>query len=289
LSADTSSTADRARAEAQQTNHEIKRAADNPWVERLMRLGYVARGLIYGAVGVLALGVAIGAGGQTTDPKGSVALLGRLPGGGPLMAAAAVGLLGYALWCFVCAVYDPLQRGSGPRGPAKRSAYVFAGIAYLALLAFTTQLLLGGQPGGGSGPQAIVGKAFELPGGPVLVGLAGVAAIAGGIGHFVAAWKARFQRDLRRQEMNALEREGALWLGRAGYSARGVIYVLLGWFVVQAALTHDASHAQSFGGAFQALARQPFGHVLLGLVAAGFVALGLHSLASAVWIRMTVR
>jgi hypothetical protein len=279
----------RAREKGSEANQKTKRVADSPWVEGLMRLGYVARAVIYGSIGVLALGVAAGIGGQATDPKGSVTLLSRIPGGGVLLAIVSIGLLGYALWCFVCAVYDPLQRGSNSGGLTQRAGFAFAGIANLALLSFTAQLLTGRQQGAGSGPDAIVGRLFELPAGPFLVGLGGVVAIAAGAGQLVSAYRATFETGLLAERMNEAERRTALWLGRAGYAARGVIYVMLGWFAVQAAVTHDARHAQSFGGAFGALAQQPFGHVLLAVVAAGFVALGLHSLASAIWIRMTVR
>jgi hypothetical protein len=277
------------RGKGRQVEEEGKRVADNPWVERLMRLGYLVRGVIYADVGVLALGVAAGVGGQTTDPKGGLTVLSGVAGGGLLLTFVAVGLAGYALWCFVCAVYDPLQRGSNPGGLAQRAGFAVAGFGYLALLVFTTQLLLG-KSGGTSTPEPLVARVIGLPGGPVLVGLAGVVALGFGIGQLAGAWRARFMDDLRgKGGLNEAERQVALWLGRAGYVARGVVYALIGWFVLQAAITHDARHAKSFDGAFQALVHQPFGRVLMGLVAAGFIALGLHSFASAAWIRMTVR
>jgi len=281
-------TAARAREKGRQAEEEGRRVAENPGLQRLMRLGYVVRGVIYGGIGVLAVGVAAGVGGQTTDPKGGVALLGRVPGGGVVLVVVVAGLLGYSLWCFVCAAYDPLQRGSNAGGLAQRAGFAVAGVGYLALLVFTTQVLLG-QQGGGSGPQELVAMALALPGGPALVGVAGVVALGFGIGQLASAWRARFEQDLREADLDEAERRTALWLGRAGYVARGVTYTLIGWFVVQAALTHDARHARSFDGAFQALAHQPFGHLLMGLLAGGFIALGLHSLACATWIRMAVR
>jgi hypothetical protein len=68
--------------------------------------------------------------------------------------------------------------------------------------------------------------------------------------------------------------------------ARGVLFFVIGWFLVQAGLHHDAGQVQGFGGAFMFLLGQPFGRVLLGMVALGFVALGLHSFACARWIRL---
>ena len=56
--------------------------------------------------------------------------------------------------------------------------------------------------------------------------------------------------------------------------------------VAGAELGHDPGQVQGFGGAFMFLLAQPFGHLVLGVVALGFIALGLHSLASARWIRL---
>jgi hypothetical protein len=68
--------------------------------------------------------------------------------------------------------------------------------------------------------------------------------------------------------------------------ARGVIFLVIGWFVVQAGIHHDPAQAQGFGGAFVFLLAQPFGRILLGIVALGFVALGIHSFACARWVRL---
>jgi hypothetical protein len=86
--------------------------------------------------------------------------------------------------------------------------------------------------------------------------------------------------------MSESERTWAIRLGRFGMFARGVTFLVIGWFLIQAGIHHDASQVQGFGGAFLFLLGQPFGRVLLGIIALGFVALGLHSFACARWIRL---
>jgi len=54
----------------------------SPWVGRLARLGYVAKGVVYVAIGFLALREALGAGGKTADPGGAMASIGSQPLGG---------------------------------------------------------------------------------------------------------------------------------------------------------------------------------------------------------------
>ena len=86
--------------------------------------------------------------------------------------------------------------------------------------------------------------------------------------------------------MKKAEKEIVDNLGRMGMIARGVTFSLVGWFVIQGGLHQDASKVHGYGGAFVFLLGQPFGHVLLAAVAVGFIALGLHSFASARWIRL---
>jgi len=107
-----------------------------------------------------------------------------------------------------------------------------------------------------------------------------------GIGQFVLAKKATFKQDLKREEMSLAEKKFVDGIGRFGFFARGVTFTLVGWFVFQAGLHRDPTRVRGFSGAFTFLLSQPYGHLLLGVVALGFVALGLHSFACARWMRL---
>jgi hypothetical protein len=67
----------------------------------IIRFGYLAKGSVYLAVGLLALEVAVGFGGQTGDTKGALEEIGRHPFGTTLLVIIAVGLLHYSAWKFV--------------------------------------------------------------------------------------------------------------------------------------------------------------------------------------------
>jgi len=69
-------------------------------------------------------------------------------------------------------------------------------------------------------------------------------------------------------------------LARAGLTARGIIYLLIGWVAIEVALGHTGREADQ-AGALQLLARQPFGLVLLWLLAIGFAAYALWRLSEA--------
>jgi Domain of Unknown Function (DUF1206) len=83
-----------------------------PWIERLARVGYVAKALLYGTIGALAALAAFSSGGRTTDTRGAMGTLLGAPMGRALLAAIALGLLGYALWRLVEGALDPERRGS---------------------------------------------------------------------------------------------------------------------------------------------------------------------------------
>jgi len=106
------------------------------------------------------------------------------------------------------------------------------------------------------------------------------------IGQFVEAKRARFKDDMKREEMTPAEQKFMVTMGRLGYLARGVTFTLVGWFVFQAGLHRDPAQARGYSGAFVFLLSQPYGHLLLGIVALGFIALGLHSFAAARWMRL---
>jgi hypothetical protein len=265
----------------------VKHAAANPVLELLERLGYVARGALYAVMGLLALGIALGiGGGQTTDLSGSLVFLIGNPFGKLVLIAFAIGLAAYSLWGFTRAIYDPLHRGSDAKGYAARLGFVTSALSYAAIVFFALQILAGSSGASGDSTQKTIASILTHPAGGWLTALIGLVAILVGLGQFLEAYRAGFATDLKGAEMSASERDIVVKLGRYGMFARGVVFLVIGWFLIQAGLHHDAGQVQGFGGAFQFLLGQPFGRVLLGIVAIGFVALGIHSFACARWVRL---
>ena len=261
--------------------------AGNPQLELLERLGYLARGALYVVMGLLALAVALRVGGgQTTDLTGSLVFLIGNPFGKLVLIAFAIGLAAYSLWGFVRAIYDPLHRGSDAAGYLARLGFVSSAISYGAIVILAIQIIGGSGGPSGEGTQKTIASVLTHPAGGWLTILIGLIAIGIGVGQFVEAYRATFKRDLKGAEMTASESSIAVGLGRFGMFARGVTFLVIGWFIIQAGIHHDAGQVQGFGGAFVFLLSQPFGHWVVGIVALGFVALGLHSFACARWVRL---
>jgi Domain of Unknown Function (DUF1206) len=265
----------------------VKRAATNPVLELLERLGYVVRGALYAVMGLLALRIVFSvSGGQATDLTGSLVVLVSNPSGKLVLIIVAIGLSAYSLWGFTRAIYDPLHRGSDASGYMARLGFVTSALSYAAIVIFAIQLLAGSGATTNDGTQKTIAAVLTHPAGGALTVLIGLIVIGVALGQFLESYRATFARDLKGAEMSATARDVAVKLGRFGMFARGVIFLIIGWFVVQAGIHHDPAQTQGFSGAFVFLLNQPFGRVLLGIVALGFVALGLHSFACARWIRL---
>lgn len=257
--------------------HAAHDAAHSDTVEKLARFGYAVKGVVYGLIGVLAVMAAFGSGGKTSGSRGVLRTIADGPFGQILVGAAAIGLFGYALWRFVQAVIDPDRKGTDAEGIIKRTGYFGSGVIYAALGWAALQLLLGnGGSGGGNGADTWTAKLMAQPFGQWLVGIAGAITIGIGLYQLYKAYNAEFFDKLKTGEMNATEKTWTKRVGRAGLAARGVVFGIIGGFLIQAALNANPEEARGLEGALDTLAVQPYGPYLLGLVALGLVAYGVY-------------
>jgi hypothetical protein len=260
-----------------------------PGLVTAARFGYAAKGAVYIIVGLLALQAALGSGGQTTDKRGALSSLTNQPGGKLVLGLLAAGLFGYALWRLVEAATDAEGAGPGAKGTALRAAHATFGVIYAGLGFEAARLASGGSgsgAGGGAGASGgatahWTGRLMSLPLGRALVIAAGLGVVAYGIAQLVRAYKANVRKRLDLSSLDPAAQEWVIRLGRLGYAARGVVLLVVGWFLVQAALRHDPQQATGLGGALAALEQAPYGVWLLGLVAAGLIAYGLYNVVQA--------
>ena len=262
----------------------------SPWIEGLGRFGYAAKGVVYLVVGGLAVQAALGQGGQMTDQQGAMARIAEAPFGRSLIVVMAVGLIGYALWQLVRAVLDTEHKGSDGKGLLGRAMFAGIAVIYAGLALSAIRMAMGVDSGQGSTEKTQGWTAWLMsqPFGVWLVGLVGVAVVANGLYQFYRASKSNLTEDLNLHDLDATRRTWVTRIGRAGYAARGVAFVMIGGLLVGAAMHHDPGEAQGLDGALAALASQPFGPYLLGLVAAGLAAYGVFALVEARYRRMVI-
>lgn len=267
-----------------------EKVARSPWVGRVARFGYVTKGVVYMVIGALAVLAVLGAGdGRVTGTRGAFREIAARPFGRVMLAAVAVGLVGYVLWRFVQAALDPEHDRASARRVGMRLIYAGSGLAYTGLALTAAQIVFGAdEPDAGSNKLQRDWTAWLLarPYGEWVVGLIGLIVVGAGVAQFYKAYKAKFSEKYKLDEMSRTEVCWARRVGRFGLVARGVVFCVLGVFVVQAALHSNANEVQGLDGALRALARQSFGPWLLGGVAAGLVAYGVFMLVEARYRRI---
>ncbi|MBD2184157.1 DUF1206 domain-containing protein [Planktothrix sp. FACHB-1355] len=264
-----------------------RQAAAHPWVERLARFGIAAKGVVYAIVGVLAAQAAFGAGGRTTDSKGALQTIVTQPFGKFLLGLVAIGLVGYVVWRFVQAFLDPERKGSDAKGIAQRIGYFISGLIYAGLALTATKIILGSASGGGSNStQHWTARLLAQPFGQWLVATVGVIIIGIACYQIYKAFTGKFRQELKWQEMRNVERTWAMRLGRFGLTAQAIVFSIIGFFLIQAARQSDPNQARSLGGALAALAEQPYGPWVLGVVAIGLVAYGIYMMVQARYRRV---
>ncbi|HEX8237548.1 MAG TPA: DUF1206 domain-containing protein [Abditibacteriaceae bacterium] len=279
---------------AQQTAHEAKRQV-RPWVVGLARMGFAAKGIVYGVIGFLALRAALGAGGQTTNSQGALYQIAQQPFGRILLVCMGLGLIGYALWRFVQAAVDPENKGSDAKGTMKRIGYAVSGFIHCGLAFSAFGIVLGSaggssaggsSAGGGSSQQHWTAKLLAQPLGQWLVGIVGVLIFGAGLYSCYLAYNAKFREKLNLAQMSHTEDTWITRAGRLGLCARGLLLGIIGWFFMRTAQQADPGQSGGLDRALDMLANQLHGRWLLGGVAVGLIAYGLYALAEARYRRI---
>ena len=273
--------------------HEAKRvaqdAAMSKWMSWLARLGYAIKGVVYLVIGGLAAQLAIGQGGRTTDQRGAIQTIASLPFGKFLLVIVTIGLVGFALWCFIQAIFDTEGKGHDAKGILSRIGYAIIGIGYGSLAFAAYQVVAGAGTTGKSSTtqtQDWTGRLLQYRFGVALLVI--LALVVLGIAGYLLykAYSANFQRQLNLTGVDAQLRKWLVYLGRFGYAALGVVFIIIGFFLIVAAIQHDPSKAEGLDSALKTLAHQPFGSVLLAIVALGLIAYGVYSFVEARYRRV---
>ena len=270
----------------QDAREALDEVAAHPWTERLARFGYASKGAVYVVVGVLASLAAFGWGGDLTDTRGAMQTIELQPFGKFILGFIAAGLGAYALWRWVQAAADADRKGSDAKGVAIRTGYFFSGLVY-AGLAFSAVKIVFDASGEDRGNSLSEWSrlVMSLPFGYLLVALAGTGVIIFGLYQIYKGHKAKFRKRLKVGEMGQ-HKKWAVLSGRLGYPARGVVFCIVGYFLIQAAFHYNPDEAQGLDGVLQTLTQKAFGTLPLIVVALGLIAYGLFALVEARYRRI---
>jgi hypothetical protein len=256
----------------------------SPAFEWLSRAGFVARGIVYAIIGILAFKLAIGHGGKLTNQQGAFRTLAHQPFGRYLLTLLAVGLAGYSLWRLVRAGI-----GRGPEGSDQgfdRLAALGSGLAYGALCVVAVEILIGANSSTDVSPKKSAAGIFGWPAGTWIVGLVGAGLIGIALYQGYRGISRSFLKDSKVEEMPPPVKRWFGRIGTVGFLARMVVFGLIGVVLIKAAVEYNPNQAVGLDGALAKLEHNSYGPYLLAIVAVGLIAFALYSLSDARYRRI---
>jgi hypothetical protein len=243
------------------------------WIEAAGRFGFATKGVVYGLVGLLAIAAAW-RGGRASGSEGAIQTLGQQPFGQVLLWLVAAGLTGHALWQIIQAIVGSGRRRSLGINVLRRVGFLISSAIHVSLAIYAAPVSLGSLRG--HSQKGLVEGLLSLPGGQILVGVLGASILGFAGWEMYRAWSQKFMQDYQIHKMDEARRNTAKYAGIVGLAARGVTFLIMGGFIILAAVRLDPNQAKGIGEALEVLARQPFGPWLLALAGLGMVAYAIH-------------
>ena len=258
--------------------------ARSDWKDTLGRVGLVGKGAVFAVIGLLALQLASGESSQASQ-DGAIEWVASQPFGKFLLVALTISLFALAAWRVLDAlVGDPVEGNEA----SDRAKFALQGLLYLSLavaaLTATVQNWSSGSADSssdGGSNSSTASTVLDWPGGRWVV-------VAIGLGIIVYAAHTVKAHVVERKFLERMSVDRSSWIagfGRFGYAARSVVYLLVGWFFVQAGITYEPDRAKGLSGALQELSGEGWGQLILWGVAFGLLAYGLFSVAEAKYRR----
>jgi hypothetical protein len=243
--------------------------------------GLTARGGLYLLLGVLAFGLVIGGAGSGVDARGGLHQLAHESVGSVILVLLTIGFAGFALWHLFTALTSDRQRGEAGHIVADLARAVVFGMLCAVSISFLTTSR--GSGNSNRTDQTWTARVLHWPAGQVIVGAVGVAIAVAGLFLLWRVLSGGPQDEHAVLDVAPRETSTLHTLGAVGNVARGAVVVLIGIFVISAAATYDPNKSVGLDGTLKRLLGRSYGSVLVVLVALGFAAFGVYSIARA-WV-----
>jgi hypothetical protein len=247
---------------------------DRPIIKKLAEFGSFSIGSVYLLVGVIAILSLFGEAEDDADEERIVDFLLDLPLGEVLITLIILGLVGYIIWRVFEAFKDPYNFGSDWKGLGKRAGIALSASGY-AIIAFSAAQVLIGEGGNGEEDQQVmVAQVLNWQAGPWIIGAVGLITIFAGIVQFKFVIQGDYNKRLDIDHFTSNQLKGVHTLAYAGYFARGIILLVLGYFFMRAAINLDPEAVGDTDSAFDFIGGGWLGNIFFFVVAAGTISYG---------------
>jgi hypothetical protein len=243
--------------------------------------GLAARGGLYLVLAVLAVDLVVGNSRENADTRGALHDLAHRGLGPVLLVLLAIGFGGFAIWHVYVAVVSDRRRHDAARALADAGRAVVYGVLCALAISFLTTSKRSGNSD--QTDRTWTARVMHWPAGRVLVGAVGVAIVAGGIYLLWRAFAGGAQDEPAVVDAAPRETPALHVLGAVGNAARGLIVALIGGFLLDAAIEYDPNRTVALDGTLKRILDATYGGMLVLLVACGFAAFGVYSVARA-WV-----
>ena len=248
-----------------------RQTARSRWIGRLGRIGLGAQAFCFAIIAVLALALALGLGGGGINPQGAFIELDEHGWTKALLVLVALGFACYSVWRFAQALLDRGGQGSDASGLGRRGIQLVQGLVYVGLTVSAVRVLLGSRPNGEQSIKRTTAGILGWPGGPVIVGIIGGVFLIIAIVNVYWGLSGRFKESLQLERLDRHEERVLSVLGTVGFVSLSVVFGIIGWFLIKAAVDFQARVVVSLGGALAILAHATYGKWLLGATACGLL------------------
>ena len=253
-----------------------KERITNFWLRQYILVGYAAKGAVYLLIGISAIQAAIFSGHEAKGTYLSLVFLASQPLGKLLVFLLAIALIGYVLRRLFQAILFAKSSDSFQwKHCFKTIGYIMSGFSYMgvACTAVNLSLEIGEYD---DTLEDLADELFEQPFGEWLIFIAGIAIATIGISYIYGAYTGSYISEFDSSKIHDRLEKWIIRIAKFGVAARGVAFVLMGIFFVEAAIIGSSEFAGGLQNAFRVIADRPFGWLWLSSIGLGMTGYGLY-------------
>ncbi len=249
-------------------------------LRNIARTGYIAKGVIYTITGVLTFMAAINIGGEKAGKEEVLDFIKKQDLGSTLLILLALGLSCYATWRFAQAFVDPQGKKGKSKNKGQRFALFVSGLSYVGLAGLAI-LTAGGRSDSSNLKHSSI---LTTEKGLWILAAVGLIFAGRGIYQITRLFKTNFIRKFDFESMTD-EKKRKIIKNSAymGMTSRAIIFLIIGFFALKAAITADLDEIKTTSDVFHFIETSTWGSFQLGMISVGFLGYAVYMFLSSIY------